>query len=84
MSDKEIYSQRPSLLSSYDQTPELLDTEINSKRHSVLSSLLISENKLRQLNNKMVKYSALQTVKNYIAQGWPSFIKETDISNGIF
>ena len=53
----------PKCIRCYQVTTELSDTKINSKRHPVLSSLLISENRLRQLKSEMLKDSALQTVK---------------------
>ena len=54
-----------------DQKPEIPDAEMNYMIHSVISSLPISDEKLKQFQTETSKDETLRTLHKYVMNGWP-------------
>ena len=54
-----------------DQKPEISDAEMNYMIHSVISSLPISNEKLKQFQTETSKDETLRTLHKYVMNGWP-------------
>ena len=54
-----------------DQKPEISDAEMNYMIHSVISSLPISDEKLKQFQTETSKDETLRTLHKYVMNGWP-------------
>ena len=54
-----------------DQKPEISDAEMNHMIHSVISSLPISDEKLKHFQIETSKDETLRTLHNYVMNGWP-------------
>ena len=54
-----------------EKTSEISDTRVNCQVHSVISSLPISTERLKQLEIETLNDKTLQRVASYIVQGWP-------------
>ena len=54
-----------------DQKPEISDAEMNYMIHSVISSLPISDEKLKQFQIETSKDETLTTLHKYVMNGWP-------------
>ena len=58
--------------------PEIDPSDMTRYVHFVLSSLPISDTKLRELQRETSSDSTLQNVKDYVQQGWPRNKKDLD------
>ena len=54
-----------------DQKPEIADAKMNYMIHSVISSLPISDEKLKQFQTETSKDETLRTLHKYVVNGWP-------------
>ena len=54
-----------------DQKPDISDAEMNYMIHSVISSLPISDEKLKQFQTETSKDETLTTLRKYVMNGWP-------------
>ena len=54
-----------------DQKPEISDAEMDYMIHSVISSLPISDEKLKQFQTETSKDETLRTLPKHVMNGWP-------------
>ena len=64
-----------------DTTPEIDEHELKYFVHSIMSNYLISDTRMEQFRKETELDETLQTLKNYITNGWPS--KRKDVPNNI-
>ena len=63
-----------------EATPEISEQDMAYHIHSVISSLPISADKLKQLQKETEKDQTLQVVKDHIMNGWPKSSSDLDPS----